>query len=352
MPELVQMESATDVSAATSFLKPAFAKITGNLELLLGKPVSITSADPATVGRDEILARAPSPGMALGLQLAGEVEAELRCVVSQQLVLALICSVQLKSDEMFLERLAAATPLSATEQSSATEIALFIVAALGDMATEATGGRVVLSPMDPQFVDVGGQPPLGSLDSYVVVDSALTIAPAPAAPLMLIIPPTLIAAWAMPAPVFGAKDGKPAPATSTAAHAPGIWVAGREPFLSSAAAAVGQQVSHAAFSTMAALLVALERDPVPAVVVIEVPDGSGFELEVVAALRRHPSLHGSSLVVALETPTRRMVLKCAALGIADVIPAGLDQAMLGERLVGRARGASGARGTRLSGRRR
>jgi hypothetical protein len=56
----MQTKAATDVLAATSFLKPALGKITANLELLLGKPVSITTSDPVTVARAEVLGRIPA----------------------------------------------------------------------------------------------------------------------------------------------------------------------------------------------------------------------------------------------------------------------------------------------------
>jgi hypothetical protein len=346
------MQAPADIGAAMAFLRPAFAKITANLELLIGKPVTMTTGEPVTLGRDQLPSRIPSPGMVLGFQATGVVEAPLRCVVSQQLVLALIGAVQLKNDEALLERLAAATPLSDAEKSSATEIASFIVAALGDLATEATGGKVVLAPMDPRFLDAADTNELGSGDSCIVVDSALAIAPAQPAPLVLIVPPAIVAAWSAPAveavPAFGAAPGRatsvalePAPSRTEAKPAapnlPAVWATGREPFLASVAAAAGGGLAVVAHRGLAELLAAVYRETPPALVLVEVAQGSEFQLDLLAAMRRHPALRKSTVVIALEAPTRSVVLKCAGLGLVDVIPANLDRGALSQRLLARSR---------------
>lgn len=356
MTQEVETQAPAEVGAAMAFLRPAFAKITANLELLIGKPVTMTTGEPVRLGRDELASRIPSPGMVLGFQATGVVEAPLRCVVSQQLVLALIGAVQLKNDEALLERLAAAAPLSEAEKSSATEIASFIVAALGDLATEATGGRVVLAPMDPRFLEAADTKDLGSGDSCIVVDSALSIAPAQPAPLVLIVPPEIVAAWSAPAvvaaPVFGAApDGssppaapKAAPARSvpkaSAANLPAAWVSGRDTFRASVAAAAGDGLAVTSFAALADLLAALYKEAPPGIVVVEVPQSAEFQLDLIAAMRRHPALRDATVVIALEAPTRRLVLRCAGLGFVDVIPANLDKAALSDRLLARAGAAA------------
>jgi CheY-like chemotaxis protein len=192
----------------------------------------------------------------------------------------------------------------------------------------------------------------------------MAISPAPPAPLMLIIPPPLLAAWTAPDPaessVFGAYaaqglPGSPAPAKPDGGRpgtrpaspgVPGVWVAGSELFMASAVKAAGQELALQSFPTLAALVAAVYQGPAPALAVVEVPTHADFQLDLVAAIRRHPNLRKSALIVALEAPTRKLVLRCAALGIVDVIPATLEVATLSQRLSARARQTAG-RATRL-----
>jgi hypothetical protein len=80
------------------------------------------------------------------------------------------------------------------------------------------------------------------------------------------------------------------------------------------------------------VLAEADSGPPPVAVLVEVPRGAEFQLDLIAALRRHPALADAVLVVGLEDATRRNVLRCGALGLLEVVPAGIEPAALRERL--------------------
>lgn len=333
----------------TEFLKAALAKIKANLELLLGRPVGIAASDPSSAAGSEVTARLPARFVALGVQASGTVDGQIHCVVGQPLVLAMTCIAQLKSEQAIVERLGEAPELSDTEREGAKEVGSFITAALGDFAKESTGGRILLAAMEPRFVPGDEAPDFSGADGWAVIEATVELAPAPAAAILLIVPSKVVAAWKGPEPasVFGSRapvasaaapdKGAPSRATPAPASeaAPSAWVAGSEAFMIAIQAAAGEALAIHSMPSLAQLLAAGESEPTPALVVVEVPAGAEFQLEMVAALRHHPTFAASALVVALEDASRRHVVRCGSLGILDVIPVDLDPKTLGERLLSR-----------------
>ena len=91
-----------------------------------------------------------------------------------------------------------------------------------------------------------------------------------------------------------------------------------------------------AFASFAEVLAAVGSGATPDAIVVKVARGREFLLDMIAALRRYPMLARTSVVVALEAPTRRAVLRCGALGLRQVIPAAAPPALLRKRLAGSA----------------
>jgi hypothetical protein len=369
-PQKTTPAEAQPAPVHADFLKPALAKIKANLELLLGKGMEIAPGEPAPVTAEALKARLPASCVVLGVKASGAVDAPLFCILPEQLAVAMSLIAQLKPPSAVQERLAVSVGLDPKERDGVKEVASFILAALGDFAKDSTGGRIVLAPAEPRFLP-GDESDLSTVaGDCVALEGTVTIESVSPMPLTLVVPTSLADAWSAPPPagpsIFGAKaerppstplEAKARPATAApraaAAAAPraaapppppaagagpaAAWVAGGPVLAETVRGALGEAFDVRAFGAFPELLAAVNSEPPPALVVVEVPRGSEFELDLVAALRRHPSLAGSGLVVLLEDACRKHVLRCGALGLLDVIPPGLETDVLAERLLGRAR---------------
>jgi hypothetical protein len=274
------------------------------------------------------------------------------CILPERLALAMSALAQMKAEPAMIERLADPSEMSAVEQDGVKEAASFIAAALGEYAKDSTGGRIVLSPAPPRYVPGDGVELLAGTEEWIVLDGFATVASAPVQKIALAFPTSLVRAWSGPdsggASIFGGGGSARATSGSSSSSAkasrtgsrtvgqpagvPVLWVAGREALGRTVAEAVADGFTLRGFPTLAELLAAAEAEPAPGVVLVEVANGSEFQLDLVAALRRHPSLASSGVVVALENPTRRHVVRCGSLGLLEVIPTAIDPAALGARL--------------------
>lgn len=328
------------------FLKAAAAKVKANLELLLGKTVALQTGEPALVSREALAGKAPAPCLALGVRASGAVDATLHCFVAEPLLLAMICFAQLKSDEAAAERFAKDPKVGNDDRAGMKDVASFVMAALGDFAKDTTGGRIVLSPSDPRLLDAGADPGFGDADPWVELECSVTLAPAPPSTLAIAVPRLLADAWvestAGAPSVFGAQAApgsrnaaaprNPDAPPSGAAPVGPLWVAGGEAIAQTAREAAGSAFPVRPFGSLAELMAALDAGAPPAVAIFQVGPASDWEIDVVAALRRHPALASSRVVVVLDEPSRRQVVRCATLGFADVVPAGIEARELATRL--------------------
>jgi hypothetical protein len=358
-------ESTTLSHAA--FLKTALEKIRGNLDLLIGKPIVVSGGDATPASGAEVASRVPNPGVIYTLEASGNVDGRMFCLISGPLAITMASLAQMKSEAATEVRLGGAPELAPEELDGIKEIGSFIVAALGDFAKEATDGRIMLSPADARILP-GGDPTLFEGDvPCLVMPADVAISTLPPASMSLVVSSALASAWVGPDPkgssVFGAKPAavataavedapaldKPAPPPRQPAReslraevasprpvgtGPSalVWVSGSSSFAERVATALGAAYAVTTFTTLPEVLGAIDGRPAPAAIAIEIPGGAEFQLDVAAALRRHPALAGCGVLVALEAPSRRHVLRCGALGLVDVVPSDLDFAALGERL--------------------
>jgi hypothetical protein len=334
-------------------LVPALAKVKANLELFLGKSVLVSSAASTTMPAASVPGRLPERGLVLGVQASGTVEGQLHCVVDQPLLLAMTGIAQLKPAESISERIEKATELDSAERDGAIEVGSFITAALGDFAKDSTGGRIVLAPLEPRFIPGDAPPDFGGVASWVVIEARVEVAPAPASVIVLVVPSPVVAAWKVPeAPSpFGRKPSGAAAADAggvaaasaqrsaiPASDTPSVWIAARAVLVQAIQQAAGDSLVIQGLPSLAQVIAAAESAAVaPAVVLIEVSRGFEHQLEMISALRHDPVLCGAILMVALESPSRRNVVRCGALGILEVVPSDLDPSTIADRIACRAR---------------
>jgi hypothetical protein len=383
---------ATSPNAPAGFLKAALGRIASNLELFLGKPLVLSPAEPAAATGAELADRLPARGLALGVKVSGAVDAEIHCVASLPLTLAMALHAKHRTDAQVSERLSGPSDLTDSERDGIKETGSFITAALGDFAKEATGGRIVLAPAEAKFCARGEDSPWPPTESGFGLETTIEVGGAPPSLLVLFVPATVVAAWtkAAPAPAFEPQVERPkterpktqrraterprtvrprtagpapapaAPAAApsqapppvaavspvrgaTAAPAVATWVAGTEAFARAVQAAGSLALEVKAYASLGDAVAAAGPGSGPALLVVEIAPGSEFEIDLVGALRRHPAFAATRLMVALAAPTRTSVLRCGSLGILDVIPAALDAQALSERLLGVARGRPAAK---------
>jgi hypothetical protein len=381
--------AATSASGPAGFLKGALSRISSNLELFLGKPLGVSPAEPAAATGAELADRLPARGLVLGVKVSGAVEAEIYCVASLPLTLAMALHARHQTDAQVSERLSGPSDLTEAERDGIKETGSFITAALGDFAKEATGGRIVLAPTDAKFAVRGEDMPWPAAEAGFGLETTIEVGGAPPSLLVLFVPATVVAAWteAMPAPAFESKPERrkterpgprrqaterpktarpktagPAPAAPAPVPAPAppaaagprrpattpgaavaAWVTGTDAFVKAVRSAGAAALAVRSHASLGEAVAAAGPGPGPALLIVEIAPGSEFEIDLVGALRRHPAFAATRLMVALAAPTRASVLRCGALGILDVIPAALDAQALSERLLGVARGRPAAK---------
>lgn len=308
-----------------ALLLRALRRVEDNLALLLGK-LSMAEGKAGVLSCREMNARLATPSLVAGLKIGGAIDAHVFCLVPEPLAVAMSLLAQLKPQHAMTERLAEPVSIRKEERDWVKEVSSFIAAALGDFAKESGGASVLSAPIERFLPDDG--PPLESGDDdYLALDALVSLQDVSPMTISLAIPSRLAVAW----------QSKPdcalaGAAADAAGSAPVLWAVGSVAFAQKArGAAAGFTVRP--LHTIAELFSAVSAGAPPAFVIVEVSSGSEFQIEFVAALRKHPYLSGSRVVVALETPTRRHVLRCGVLGLTDVVPSDTPPDVLVRRLL-------------------
>jgi DNA-binding NarL/FixJ family response regulator len=83
---------------------------------------------------------------------------------------------------------------------------------------------------------------------------------------------------------------------------------------------------------LGALYDATEEGRAPSLMVCEIPAGREHRLDQLGLVRRQPAAAKAPILVLLGRPVRRTVMRCAAAGLFDVLPADADPEVVRRRL--------------------
>ena len=355
--------SETQLEICRDFIGACFDRLRGNLEMLLGHPLTISLQDVTVEEDTSIRVRMPVTGAACGMQPTPGGGTSL-LMMEPPLAHTLLGLCRMVSDEELAKAREEGAALTPEDRTDMEEVDNFLAAAFSDEAKARTEGRIGFEPTGVLSIEnstwANGEDPLEAVP-YVTLMGLMTIGnTAVDEPFHLFIPQESMGAIL---PAFASDDGScaglvatsptaagrprsmsPGPVRARAAVSPGAAPAA--PVVSMEDAALlclaPPEVQESLGAALpgrktfvrgaADLLEALDGGLTPDVLVARVDASQPHMLRLLSALRQHPSLLGRSILVLHDQPTPHQVVRCGQLGLLHVLPAGAQAPLLQQKL--------------------
>lgn len=367
---------AGQVDLCRELLGKGVARVRENLEMLLGQEVRAEILEDGLEPESEVRKKLPGDACCVTLTpLSGESPA--LAVLSLPLAHTLMGLSSMMPEEEVARRREEGGHLDDVALRELKEVGPFFAAGLNDEVARLTRTRgndqTELLVLRASSWD-GGRDPLTG-DFYVVASGTVTVGEDGAAdPFTLLMPASTGAAIAARSrapdeapeeeePQVAVAGARPDPETragaSRAPEAPEAGTGGPGPSGGAGRAPTASPVGLGAASTVllglprtaealqkslqapvtaveapSALLRHLEGGKAPDLLVVQVGRAGDHLLPLAAALRRHPAMAGRPVLILLEHPTPRRVVRCGQLGLMDVVPADLPAEPLRRRVAG------------------
>lgn len=376
---------STVLASCQDYAEKALGRLKENFELLLGQGVKLEVESLAAERDDELRKRLPSDAIALAVEVPDKDASIGLFFLDPPLAHVMLALMRVAPGEE-VQRLwsEGSTELAEEDLESLRETAGFLAASLTDelrarirkceMAFEPRPPRVLVKNAWQEGVDPMGAAP------YLVADARFTLGSKDDVPCVFALPLPLMTelvsdfrgvqmsemedkeaardepatARDEPAPVGEERHGKPVdnapgppppqarstparptPAPQVAPEVAASSVPGLVLFLgrSELAAAIGERFGESLvrIEKLSQVVAQLEQHAPPDLVFVEVATGEEHLLPIVGSLARQPGMKGRAVVVLLDEPTRSTVLRCAHLGLWNVLPSAEETEIIAAR---------------------